>query len=124
MTTGARGRDAHAEPTNTGLGPETAAALAYALWWVSGALMLALEPRHRFVRFHARQALVGFGTLWAVGVSVWAASFLAAFVSPSLFRVLAVLGPAVWLVVLWLWVTCIVRAWRGEAWRLPFTRGR
>ncbi|MCL4845483.1 MAG: DUF4870 domain-containing protein [Acidobacteria bacterium] len=124
MTTGAFGREADAEPTSTGLGPETAAVLAYALWWVSGALMLALEPRHRFVRFHARQALVGFGTLWAVGVAVWAASFLAAFVSPSLFRFLAVLGPAIWLAGLALWVTCIVQAWRGEAWRLPLTRGR
>lgn len=124
MTTGALGREADAEPTRTGLGPETAAVLAYALWWVSGALMLALEPRHRFVRFHARQALVGFGTLWAVGVAVWAASFLAAFVSPSLFRFLAVLGPAIWLAGLALWVTCIVQAWRGAAWRLPLTRGR
>jgi uncharacterized membrane protein len=123
MTAGPEAPHPGAGPTSTGLRPETAAALAYAVWWLSGALMLMLEPRHPFVRFHARQALVGFGVIWLAGVALWAASFLAAFVSPPLFRVLAVLGPVVWLGGLVLWGACVVRALKGDAWALPFTRG-
>lgn len=124
MTAGRRGPHPGDGPTHTGLRPQTAATLAYAAWWLSGALMLALEPRHPYVRFHARQALVGFGLIWLVGAGVWAASFVAAFVSPVLFRALAVVGPVVWLVGLVFWGICLVRAWKGDAWALPFTRGR
>lgn len=107
------------QPTSTGLPPRLAACLAYSAWWVSGALVLAAEPTHPFVRFHARQALVGFGAIWLVGVVLWAASFLAAFVSPWAFRAVAVLANLVWVGGLTAWVVCLVAAGRGRRWALP-----
>jgi uncharacterized membrane protein len=111
-------------PTSTGLPPRVAACLAYAAWWVSGGIVLAAEPRHPFVRFHARQALVGFGVIWLAGVTLWATSFLAAFVSPWLFRAAAALANLVWGLGLVAWVACLVAAARGRAWSLPLLDGR
>lgn len=108
-----------AGPLATRLSPRVAACLAYAAWWVTGAIVLALEPRHPFVRFHARQAVVGFGLLWLAGVFLWAASFASAFLSPVLFRATAVIANLVWVVALGAWVACLVAAARGRQWALP-----
>ena len=112
--------EAHAGPTATGLPPRAAACLAYAAWWASGALVLAVEPAHPFVRFHARQALVAFGALWLVGVALWTTSFVAAFVSPWLFRGAALLANLVWVVGLVAWGACLVSAARGRCWAVPW----
>lgn len=109
-------------PTASGLSPRTAACLAYAAWWVSGGVMLAIEPMHPFVRFHARQAWVGFGTIWLAGVACWAASFAAAFVSPLALRVAAVLANVIWAGGLACWVACLVSAARGRRWAMPGLR--
>ena len=112
-----------AEPlgaTSTGLPPRVAACLAYSMWWLSGALVLAIERRNRFVRFHAAQAVAGFGLLWTCGVAVWSLSFLMAFVSPLAFRVTAVIGPLFWAGAVAAWAWCVWQAARGEAWRMPW----
>jgi uncharacterized membrane protein len=115
---------APAVTTATGLSPRAAACLAYALWWASGALMLALEPAHPFVRFHARQALRAFGLIWLTGVAFWVLSFVLVFVSPVGFRVAAVLGQLTWGAGVLAWAACLVRAWRGERWPIPWLGSR
>ena len=57
------------QPTTTDLGrtvwgldPNVAAVLAYAIGWVSGIVLLIVEP-NRFVRFHAWQSTIAFGGL-------------------------------------------------------------
>ena len=106
--------------TSTGLPPRVAACLAYSVWWASGALLLAIEPRNRFVRFHAAQALAGFGALWLCGVALWGLSFLAAFVSPLAFRVAAILGPMAWALGVFAWAWCTWQAASGRTGKLPW----
>jgi uncharacterized membrane protein len=105
--------------TSTGLPPRLAACLAYSLWWASGALMLAIEPENRFVRFHATQALAGFGALWLAGLALWGLSFLMAFVSAAAFRATAVLGPLVWSIGVAAWAWCTWQAAAGRRRGLP-----
>jgi uncharacterized membrane protein len=106
--------------TATGLSPRALSVLAYCAWWVSGALVLVLEPRHRDVRFHARQALIGFGAVWAAGVALWAVSFVLAFVSPLAFRAVTLLAQVLWVVAVLLTIVCVVKAWQGQCWPLPW----
>ena len=54
------------DPISLGLPGRVAAPLAYAGWWVTGALFWFLERRDLFVRFHAAQACVAFGAIAAV----------------------------------------------------------
>lgn len=119
-----RATDSALGGTSTGMSPRLAACLAYSVWWASGLLMLAVEPRNQFVRFHAAQALLGLGVLWCVGVALWGLTFLMAFVSPPAFRAAAVLGPLVWCVGIGAWGWCTFQAARGRSAKLPWAGGR
>jgi uncharacterized membrane protein len=66
--------------TTSGLDPNVAAALSYALGWVTGLLFLLTEPENKFVRFHALQSTILFAFLsvlcvllqmfWLVGMLI------------------------------------------------------
>lgn len=111
---------ADAAATVSGLSPRAAACLAYAMWWVSGALMLAIEPTNAYVRFHARQAVRVFGVIWLAGVGCWGLSFVLVFLSPLGFRAAAILGQVTWVVGVLVWVLCLSRAWAGQRWLVPW----
>jgi uncharacterized membrane protein len=95
--------------TSSGLDPNVAAALAYAVGWVTGAVFLFLEQENRFVRFHALQSVIVFGALsiaWMVALSIpvfgWIVAF---FVIPPVSAVL--------------WLGLMYKAYRGERFRIP-----
>jgi hypothetical protein len=55
-----------------GLDANVAAVFAYAIGWVSGIVLLLVEP-NKFVRFHAWQSTIAFGGLslaWMVALSL------------------------------------------------------
>jgi uncharacterized membrane protein len=108
----------NAEST-TGLRPRVAAMLAYSGWWVTGALFWWIERRDAYVRFHAAQALVAFGTAAAViaGFGVLAVASLGAL--PSAFSMFAWAAGAAWLGAVLLWVVAMWHAGRGVHWRIP-----
>jgi len=108
------------EPTSSGLSPVVAAALACLGGWVTGLIFLAVERESRYVRFHAAQAVVGIGGLWAAGVGCWVASFLAVFLSTTAFRVMMAVAQAFWVASIVVWALCLYKAYRGEWWQLPY----
>lgn len=108
-----------ADDTHTGLAPNVLAAVAYLAWFVTGFAVLALEPRNRFVRFHAWQSIVGLGTLWALGVAFYVAAFLMLSRSAGGFTALLWVAALVWLVGLGAWIVCLLKAWNGQPWKLP-----
>jgi uncharacterized membrane protein len=84
--------------------------LAYALGWITGLALLLIERENQFVRFHALQSTIVFGALcalWFVGLSIpiigWLISFM---LIPPLSALL--------------WVLLIVKAYRGQRFKLPF----
>jgi uncharacterized membrane protein len=98
-----------------------AAALAYLAGPFSGVIVLLAERSNPFVRFHAWQSIVGLGLLGASVVGLLVAAFAAlVFFSPTLFTWLyriAAAAAVVWLVV---WAVCLVKAFSGSAWKLPY----
>lgn len=106
--------------SSTGLAPNAAAALSYVAWWVSGLFVFLVERESRFVKFHAAQAMVGLGALWALGLALWALAFAALFISALVFTVLLYIAYAAWLLGIAVWAVCVVRAWKGEAFELPW----
>ena len=98
------------ENKNTVLGvtENIEALLCYVLGWVTGLVFLLLEQKNEFVRFHALQSLV---------------TFLALFIISSVIGFIPVLGVLVGLV-LWplgvvLWIILMVKAYKGERYKLP-----
>lgn len=108
------------ETSSTGLTPNAAAALSYLAWWLSGLLFYLVERESRFVKFHAAQAVIGLGALWVAGLILWVFAFAALFVSAAVFKILLYLAYAVWLIGLVAWAVCLVRAWKGEEFELPW----
>lgn len=91
-----------------GLDPNVAAALAYAIGWVSGIVLLIVEP-NKFVRFHAWQSTIAFGGLsvgWMVALSLGPPGWiLAIFVIPPVSAVL--------------WLVLMYKAYQGERFKVP-----
>ncbi len=87
----------------TGLPKNTAAALSYALGWLSGIVFLLIE-KDSFVRFHAAQSVVTFGILTIIVLI----PFLWFFV------------PIAWIFGFVLWLVLIYKAYQGEEFKLPW----
>jgi uncharacterized membrane protein len=107
------------QSSTTGIDARLATILCYSLWWVTGLLFLILERRDRSVRFHAAQSLVLFGGVSLVLAAVGALSAVALVLSNRSYQVVQAAGNAVWVGAAVLWLVLVLKAWRGEMWRVP-----
>lgn len=105
--------------SSTGLSSRTAAALSYSGWWVTGAIFWFLERRDPFVRFHAAQALVLFGTLALLMALCGLLAAVSLSFLPSLFILFAGATVLTWMVGVGLWGVAMWKAARGDEWRIP-----
>lgn len=88
-------------------------AIAYLGWWVTGIVFLLTEKKNEYIRFHAMQSTVVFGTitllyiiLGIVPIIGWIIGFILSFVMWPLAFV-------IWLVLMW-------KAYNGEKYKLPY----
>jgi uncharacterized membrane protein len=97
------------EKTSVGLDSNVAAALTYAMGWVTGVVFLVAERDNRFVRFHAMQSAITFGALcvaWMISLSVpFFGLIFAVFIIPPVSVVL--------------WLVLMFKAYQGEQFKLP-----
>lgn len=96
------------QKTVLGVEENIEALLCYVLGWVSGLIFLLLEKDNKFVRFHALQSL---------------ATFLVLFVGATILSLIPILGILINLV-LWpfglvLWIILMIKAYKGEKFKLP-----
>ena len=105
--------------SSTDLSPRVAAALAYLAGPFSGALILWVETRNDFVRFHARQSIIGLGGLGFALIVSYIMAGAALFVSATAMTVMLGVSYVLWVVLLIVWVLCVWKAWSGERWKLP-----
>jgi uncharacterized membrane protein len=108
-----------ASTTTTGLDERLAGVLCYSVWWITGGLFLLLERQHRTIRFHAAQSVVLFGTISALLIGLGALSALALVLSSATYQLMRVFGDLLWVGAAALWLVLVLRAWRGEVWRVP-----
>lgn len=95
--------------TSTGLSPNVAGLLCYVAGWISGIIFLVLEQRNRFVRFHAAQSIVTFGTITVAGIILG----LIPVVGIAFSSIIGIIGFIVWIIM-------IVKASSGEWYKLPW----
>ncbi len=94
--------------SSTGLEPNVAGLLCYLGVWISGIVFLVIEQKNRFVRFHALQSIVTFGTLTVAGALLGWIPY-----AGDLFRI--VIGISTFI----LWVVLMVKAYQGELYKVP-----
>jgi len=90
------------------LPPNVAGLLCYVLGWVSGIVFLILEPKNKFVRYHAIQSIIVFGAITIASAILSWIPFIGAFLSWAL-GVLAII----------LWIVLMVKAYKGTKYKLP-----
>jgi len=93
--------------TSTGLKENVAGLLCYLLGFVTGIIFLILEPKNRFVRFHAMQSIIVFAGLGII-------SFVLGFI-PYIFWLSWIIG----LLAFVLWIVLMVKAYQGQLYKLP-----
>jgi uncharacterized membrane protein len=93
--------------TSLGMRARTAGLLCYLFGWVTGLIFFLLERESRFVRFHAMQSILFFGIL---SFLEWVFGHLP-FFGP--------IGGALGLVMFIGWIVMMVKASRGQYYKLP-----
>lgn len=94
--------------SSTGLPENVAAALCYALFWISGLVFLLVERRSTYVRFHAMQSVMAFGILAVSSIAVQFVPFVG-----------AALGFVLGIITIAAWIVAMVQAWQGRRWKMP-----
>ena len=90
---------------STGLQQNIGGVLCYVLGWVSGIVMLILEPKNNFIRFHAFQSILSFGAIFVVMmIFVWL---------PIMTYMLSALAFI-------LWIAMMLVASQNKIYKLPF----
>jgi uncharacterized membrane protein len=98
--------------------------LCYVLGWVTGIIFFLIDKRP-FVRFHAAQSIVVFGTLHVINIVV-GIIFGAGFMMMGgwgAFGLGRVLYSLINLVALILWILLMVKAYQGEKFQVPVAAG-
>lgn len=91
-----------------GLEQNVAGLLCYVLGWVTGIIFFVLEKDNKFVRFHAMQSIIVFGAITVVDIILRFIPFIG-WVLSWLLSILALI----------LWIVLMVKAYRGEKYKLP-----
>jgi uncharacterized membrane protein len=95
--------------TSTGLSPNVAALLCYVAGWITGIIFFVLEQKSKFVRFHAAQSIVAFGSITVAGVLFG----LIPVVGGVFSSIIAIVGFIIWIIMM-------VKAANGEWYKLPW----
>ncbi len=100
------------EKTSTGLEANVAGLLCYVGWWISGLVFVFIEPKNKFVRFHAWQSIIVFGVLTLASFAVRLIAWI-----PVVGWLIAILF---WALCVVLWIVLMVKAYQGQKYKLPW----
>ena len=108
-------RRASSGKTSTGLDENVAGLLCYVGWWISGIVFYLLEPDNKFIRFHALQSIIAFGPITGALIVIASVSWI-----PILGWLLGAIGTIILIIAIILWIICMVKAWQGQMFKLPW----
>ncbi len=95
--------------TSSGLEENVAGLLCYILGWVTGLVFILIEQENKFVRFHAMQSIIVFGTITVV-----------AFVFGWIPIIGGIISWILWILGLVLWIVLMVKAYQGAKYKVPW----
>ena len=96
----------------TGLEPNVAGLLCYVFGWITGLIFILIEKENDFVRFHAMQSIVVFGT-WAILQILFYIFWLVPFLG-------VILSTLWWIFGVVLAIILMIKAYQGERYKVPY----
>ena len=103
------------DKTSTGLTENIAGLLCYVLGWISGLVFLLIEQDNKFVRFHAVQSIVTFGSITIVSIALSILGLI-----PYLGVVFDIANWIIGALAFVLWIVLMVKAAQGTKYKLPW----
>ena len=94
--------------TSLGIEANVAALLSYLAGFITGIIFYVLEKENKFVRFHAMQSILVFGSLFILSVVLGMMPFIG-----------RALMNLIWVLDVILWVLLMLKAYKGEYFKLP-----
>ncbi len=111
--------------SSTNLDPRVAGLLCYLFGWIGGLIFLLIEKEDHTVRFHALQSIffnIAVSIIY-IAISITIGIILVvttAIPGVNLFLILLpILYTVLFMVFFVVWIMLMVRAYRGEKWKLP-----
>lgn len=100
--------------TSTGLDAKVAGLLCYLAGWVTGLIFFLIEKENKFVRFHAMQSIIVFGSLFVLNlVNILMLSFILPY------GIRGLLSTLLYIIGLILWIVLMIKAYQGEKFKVP-----
>jgi uncharacterized membrane protein len=97
------------QDTSVNMAPNVAGLLCYVGAWITGIIFFILEQKNNWVRFHAAQSIVVFGTLFVAGMVLgWIP-----FIGPVFSSIIGIIGFV-------LWIVLMVKAYNGERYKVAW----
>lgn len=117
---GGGGQGGQPKQEGSGLAPNIASLLCYVCAPFTSIAFLLIEKENLDVRFHAWQ-----GTIFGVGyialiILIEILAAILGMIATFLGILVGFLVPVVAIVALILWIICLVKAYQGERWRIPY----
>lgn len=97
------------EKSSTGLPENIAGLLCYLLGWISGLIFYLIEKQSDFVKYHATQSLIVFGTLTLASIALGVVPFIG-----------GLLAPLLSLLTFALWIILMIKAFQHTRYKLPW----
>src|SRR3990167_3281852 len=104
----------------SGLSPNIASLLCYICMPITSIIFMLIEKENKDVQFHAWQ-----GTTFGVGyiVTIIAVEILSAILGAAISFLGVLIGWLVYVIcpmAIVIWIICLVKAYRGERWKIPY----
>jgi len=97
------------QDTSVNMEPNVAGLLCYIGGWITGIIFFVLEQKNNWIRYHAAQSIVVFGTLFVAGMILgWIP-----FIGPAFGSIIGIVGFV-------LWIVLMVKAYNGERFKVPW----
>ncbi|MBC8474001.1 MAG: DUF4870 domain-containing protein [Candidatus Omnitrophica bacterium] len=94
--------------TSLGMQPNLAGLLCYFFGFITGLVFYLVEKKNKFVRFHAMQSIVVFGSFFVANLVLLVVPVLG-----------VIIGGLLSLLSLVLWILLMIKAYQGEFFKLP-----
>ena len=94
--------------TSLGMQPNLAVLLCYFFGFITGLVFYFVEKKNKFVRFHAMQSIVVFGSFFVANLVLLVLPVLG-----------VIIGALLSLLSLVLWILLMIKAYQGEMFKLP-----
>ncbi len=106
--------DADSASTKFGLRQNIAALLSYVLGFITGLVFFLLEKDNDYVRFHAMQSMIAFGSLAIIAIVLYIFALI-----PFIGIIFTILLWIVFVIGLLSWLLLMITAYQGERFLLP-----